>query len=90
MAVLVTRKRKDGRTEWIPPPAWTLAKPESTTTTTPIDTSWNPRIPSYRDGVNRRNRRLLATTNTELKAIAAPAIMGLSSPTAANGSAATL
>ena len=30
-----TRKRKDGRTEWIPHPTSTPAKPESTTTTTP-------------------------------------------------------
>lgn len=44
----------------------------------------------YRLGVKRRSRRLLLTTNTELKAIAAPAINGLSSPAAANGSAATL
>jgi len=39
---------------------------------------------------NRRSRRLLATTNAELAAIAAPAIIGLSSPAAASGSAATL
>ena len=43
-----------------------------------------------RDGVNRRSRRLLLTTNTELNAIAAPAITGLSRPRAAIGSAATL
>src|SRR5664279_3231867 len=41
-------------------------------------------------GVNRRNRRLFDTTNTELNAIAAPAIRGLSNPSAANGSAAML
>ena len=46
--------------------------------------------PGYRDGVNRRSRRLLLTTNTELNAIAAPAISGFSRPSAANGSAATL
>lgn len=37
-----------------------------------------------------RRRRLLPTTNTELNAIAAPAIIGLSRPAAASGSAATL
>ncbi len=37
-----------------------------------------------------RSRRLLATTNTELNAMAAPAIMGLSRPIAARGRAATL
>ena len=41
-------------------------------------------------GLNRRSRRLLVTTNTELKAIAAPAIRGFSRPSAASGSAATL
>lgn len=44
----------------------------------------------YRAGVNRRSRRLLLTTNAELKAIAAPAISGLSRPAAASGNAATL
>jgi hypothetical protein len=39
---------------------------------------------------NRRRRRLLETTNTEENAMAAPAIMGLSSPAAASGSAARL
>ncbi len=45
-----------------------------------------------RKGTQRkvRSRRLLPTTNTEEKAIAAPAIIGLSSPAAASGSAATL
>jgi hypothetical protein len=38
----------------------------------------------------RRSRRLLVTTKTEEKAIAAPAIIGLSSPAAASGTAATL
>jgi hypothetical protein len=38
----------------------------------------------------RRSRRLLDTTNTLEKAIAAPASMGLSSPAAARGMAATL
>ena len=42
------------------------------------------------DGWNPRSRRLLPTTNTELSAIAAPAIIGDSSPEAARGSAATL
>ena len=41
-------------------------------------------------GAKPRSRRLLVTTNTELNAIAAPAIIGLSSPAAASGSAATL
>src|SRR4051812_14136307 len=40
--------------------------------------------------VKRRSRRLLETTNTELNAMAAPAIIGLSSPAAAKGIAATL
>src|SRR5699024_11434038 len=39
---------------------------------------------------NRRSRRLLVTTNTEENAIAAPASIGLSSPAAATGMAATL
>ena len=42
---------------------------------------------SYRKA---RSRRLLVTTNTDEKAIAAPAIIGLSSPAAASGIAATL
>ena len=37
-----------------------------------------------------RSRRLLETTNTELSAIAAPAMIGLSRPAAARGRAATL
>ena len=40
--------------------------------------------------VKRRSRRLLATTKTEENAIAAPAIIGLSRPAAARGTAATL
>ena len=47
---------------------------------------WHPQL----DGWNPRSRRLLPTTNTELSAIAAPAIIGDSSPEAARGSAATL
>jgi hypothetical protein len=39
---------------------------------------------------NLRNRKLLDTTNTELSAIAAPAMSGLSRPEAASGNAATL
>jgi hypothetical protein len=42
------------------------------------------------EGWNRRSRRLLVTTNTELKAIAAAAISGLRNPSAASGIAATL
>ena len=38
----------------------------------------------------RRSRRLLATTATLEKAMAAPAIIGLSSPAAASGMAARL
>ncbi len=41
-------------------------------------------------GRNPRRRRLFVTTNTELNAIAAPASIGLSSPAAASGIAATL
>ncbi|SCL18056.1 hypothetical protein GA0070624_1441 [Micromonospora rhizosphaerae] len=41
-------------------------------------------------GRKRRSRRLLATTKTDEKAIAAPAIIGLSRPAAASGRAATL
>jgi len=44
----------------------------------------------YRAGWKRRSRRLLVTTNTELKAMAAPAISGDSKPRAASGIAATL
>jgi hypothetical protein len=40
--------------------------------------------------VKPRRRRLLPTTNTELNAIAAPAIIGFSNPAAASGSAARL
>ncbi len=39
---------------------------------------------------NLRSRRLLVTTNTDERAIASPAIMGLSRPSAARGTAATL
>src|SRR6266508_2107902 len=41
-------------------------------------------------GRKPRSRRLLDTTNTELNAIAVPAIMGLSTPAAASGRAAML
>lgn len=41
-------------------------------------------------GLNSRKRRLLATTKTDEKAMAAPAIIGVSSPDAASGRAATL
>ncbi len=41
-------------------------------------------------GANPRSRRLFVTTNTEEKAIAAPAIIGLSKPATARGIAATL
>jgi hypothetical protein len=45
---------------------------------------------SFVSGWNRRRRRLFDTTKTELKAIAAPASIGFSSPAAASGRAATL
>ena len=41
-------------------------------------------------GEKRRRRRLLLTTKTELNAMAAPAMRGLSKPRAARGMAATL
>jgi len=41
-------------------------------------------------GWNRRRRRLLLTTNSELIAIAAPASIGFSRPAIASGIAATL
>lgn len=41
-------------------------------------------------GSKRRNLRLLATTDTDEKAIAPAAIVGSSSPIAASGMAATL
>jgi hypothetical protein len=42
------------------------------------------------EGENRRKRRELVTTNTELKAMAAAAIMGFNQPSAATGMATTL
>lgn len=42
------------------------------------------------EGSKWRNRKLLVTTKTDENAIAAPAIIGLSKPNAARGSAATL
>ena len=42
------------------------------------------------DARNRRSRRLLVTTKTELNAMAAPATSGFSRPDAASGRAATL
>jgi hypothetical protein len=48
------------------------------------------RLSSQRAARKRRRRRLLLTTKTLENAIAAPAIMGLSSPAAARGRAATL
>jgi len=47
-------------------------------------------FPARRAQRKRRRRRLLLTTKTEEKAMAAPAIMGLSRPRAASGRAATL
>jgi hypothetical protein len=40
--------------------------------------------------LNRRSRRLLVSTNTELNAMATAVIIGLSYPNAANGSTAVL
>ena len=42
------------------------------------------------DQAKRRSRRLFPTTNSELRAMAAPAIIGFSMPSAASGIAATL
>jgi hypothetical protein len=47
-------------------------------------------LPGFVSGEKRRRRRLLLTTNTELKAMAAPAMRGLSRPSAASGMAAML
>ena len=47
-------------------------------------------LPGVVSGEKRRSRRLLLTTNTELKAMAAPAMRGLSRPSAASGMAAML
>lgn len=46
--------------------------------------------PSYAAALNPRSRSELPTTKTDENAIAAPAIIGLSSPAAASGRAATL
>ena len=54
----------------------------------PSVTSRRYRVPAVDRKV--RSRRLLETTNTELNAMAAPAIIGLRSPAAATGRAATL
>ncbi len=65
------------------------------------DGSWRseaPGLPAGRLGQRRcsrpylkdRSRRLLLTTKTDENAIAAPAIIGLSMPSAASGRAATL
>ncbi len=45
---------------------------------------------THRAALKPRRRRELATTKTDEKAMAAPAIIGLSRPAAASGSAATL
>ena len=42
------------------------------------------------DGLKKRSRKLFVTTKTELKAIAAPAIIGFRKPSAATGMASTL
>ena len=54
-----------------------------------LQTELDRRQPGW-SGRKRRNRRLLVTTKTEEKAIAAPASIGLSRPAAASGRAATL
>ncbi|MGY3681874.1 hypothetical protein ACVWXU_005497 [Streptomyces sp. TE33382] len=46
--------------------------------------------PHAQEALNPRSRSELPTTKTEEKAIAAPAIIGLSSPAAASGRAPTL
>ncbi|OAH10461.1 hypothetical protein STSP_61990 [Streptomyces jeddahensis] len=58
--------------------------------TAPPAPSVGVRVLAYASYVKDRSRRLLVTTKTEEKAIAAPAIIGLSMPAAASGSAATL
>ena len=56
----------------------------------PYDADSAAGVPVAAPAAKRRSRKLLDTTKTELNAIAAPAIMGLSSPAAASGIAATL
>ncbi len=56
----------------------------------PAATTGQPRASVSAIGRKPRSRRLLETTNTDENAIAAPAIIGLSSPAAASGTAATL
>ena len=56
----------------------------------PLATRSVPAWRVYPAGWKRRSRRLLVTTNTELKAMAAPAISGDSKPRAASGIAAAL
>ena len=66
----------------------TTSGPQNSTEVGPASVA--PAHQELSDGWKRRSRRLFATTNTLENAIAAPAIMGLSSPSAASGSAATL
>ncbi len=63
--------------------------------TMPGSSHWPGPAPSpdqvdFRGHLNDLSRRLLLTTNTDERAIAAPASIGLSRPAAASGSAATL
>src|SRR4051812_25809776 len=58
--------------------------------TTPADCSGLASYTLFRTDVKRRRRRELVTTKTELKAIAAAAMRGLSRPAAASGRAAML
>ncbi len=88
-----TRKNTHGDTEWLPPPDLDTGQRRVNGHHHPdqyLLPERRPKIHDHRDGVNARSRRLLVTTNTELKAIAAPAIIGLRSPAAASGRAATL
>ena len=71
-----------------PRSAGAVSRPAATCSTRPPERSASG-FPQ-RLGSKRRSRRLLVTTKTELKAMAAPAMSGFSSPRAASGSAATL
>jgi len=79
----------------VPQPASTAAAASSPATSrraTPAHLRSGTAVPcpAGKAGRNRRSRRLLVTTNTELNAIAAAAISGLRNPRAASGMAAVL
>ena len=63
---------------------WAIASTRLRTTPDPSCQRFSDR------GLKPRSRRLLVTTNTDEKAMAAPASIGLSRPAAASGRAATL